>query len=79
MAHELLEAPAEDIARMAQAHIVDWLVFEKDTRAASWFEKKWTGEHGNYTNASAGYVATTNQRDVSPTGNTPSGIRWDRW
>ena len=56
MAHKLLEAPTEDIARMVQAHIVDWLVIEKETRAASWFEKEWTGEHGNYTNASAGYV-----------------------
>ncbi len=23
-----------------------------------WFEKTWTGEHGNHTNASAGYVGT---------------------
>ena len=26
--------------------------------AAKWFEETWTGEHGNYTNASAGYVGT---------------------
>ena len=38
MAHKLLEAPTEDITRIVQAHIVDWLVFEKEIRAASWFE-----------------------------------------
>ena len=58
MAHKLLEAPTEDIARMVQAHIVDWLGSVKETDAASWFEKEWTGEHGNYTNASAGYVGS---------------------
>ena len=56
MAHKLLEAPTEDIAHMVQAHIVDWLVFEKETLAAAWFEKEWTGEHGNSTDASAVHV-----------------------
>ena len=27
-------------------------------RASAWFEKTWTGEHGNHTNASAGYLGT---------------------
>ena len=57
--NKLLEAPTEDIAHMVQTHIVDWLVSEKETRAASWCEKEWTGEHGNYTNASAGYVGNS--------------------
>jgi hypothetical protein len=56
MTHKLLEAPTEDIARVVQAHIVEWLRSVKETHAAKWFEKEWTGEHGNYTNASAGYV-----------------------
>jgi hypothetical protein len=56
MTHKLLEAPTEDIARMIQAQLVVWLTYQKETRAATWFEKEWTGEHGNYTNASAGYV-----------------------
>ena len=56
MAHKLLEAPTVDIARVVQAHIVDWLRSVKETHASKWFEKEWTGEHGNYTNASAGYV-----------------------
>ena len=29
MAHKLLEAPTEGIVHMIQAHIVDWLMFEK--------------------------------------------------
>ena len=56
MAHKLLEAPTEDIARVVQSHIVDWLRSVKETHAAKGFEKEWTGEHGNCTNASAGYV-----------------------
>ena len=56
MTHKLLEAPTEDIAHMIQAQLVVWLNHMKETRAATWFAKEWTGEHGNYTNASAGYV-----------------------
>jgi hypothetical protein len=33
-------------------HIVDWLESVKEYRAAKWFFKTWTGEHGNSTNAS---------------------------
>ena len=50
MTHKLLEAPTEDIAHMIQAQLVVWLNHVKETRAASWFAKEWTGEHGNYTN-----------------------------
>jgi hypothetical protein len=56
MAHKLLEAPTEAIARVVQSMIVDWLRSVKEPHASKWFEKEWTGEHGNYTNASAGYV-----------------------
>ena len=34
MAHKLLETPTEDIARVVQAHIVDWLRSVKETHAA---------------------------------------------
>ncbi len=56
LAHKLLEAPTEAIAHMIQGHIVDWLRSMKETRASSWFESYWTGEHDNYTNARAVYV-----------------------
>ena len=75
MAHKLLEAPTEDIARMVQAHIVDWLGSVKETHAASWFEKEWTGEHGTIRTQVPGMLEATDQRDVGPTGNTLAGIR----
>ena len=56
VARRRVEAPTEAIAHMIQGHIVDWLRSVKETRASKWFETYWTGEHGNYTNASAGYV-----------------------
>ena len=66
LAHKLLEAPTGGIAHMIQARLVDWLVFEKETLAAAWFEKEWTGEHGNYTNASAGYVGNNKSTGCEP-------------
>jgi hypothetical protein len=53
-----LESPTEAIAELVQEEIVEWLKIVKEMRAAIWFEKTWTGEHGNHTNASAGYVGT---------------------
>ncbi len=41
-----------------QESIVDWLESVMEDRAAKWFLATWTGEHGNYTNTSAGYVGT---------------------
>ena len=35
---------------------MQWLTAIKDFRAAAWFEPYWTGEFGNFTNATAGYV-----------------------
>ena len=34
----------------------EWLESVNEKHAAKWFRKKWCGERGNYTNASAGYV-----------------------
>jgi hypothetical protein len=51
-----LEAPTEAISQLVQEEIVEWLKAVKEMRAAAWFEKTWTGEHGSHTNASAGYV-----------------------
>ena len=56
LAGRLLAAPTLAIAHTLQAQIGQWLKSVKETRAASWFKTYWTGEHGNYTNASAGYV-----------------------
>ena len=54
----VLEAPTEAIALLIQKEIVAWpgLKAVKEMCASVWFEKTWTGQHGNYTNASAGYV-----------------------
>jgi hypothetical protein len=41
---------------MLQKDIVLWLSEVGEARAASWFNDTWTGEHGNYTNATAGFV-----------------------
>ncbi len=54
-----LEAPTEAIAMLIQDEIVAWLKAVKEMRAAVWFEKTWTGQHGYYTNASAGYVGNS--------------------
>jgi hypothetical protein len=46
----VLEAPTE------ATKIVAWLKAVKKMSASVWFEKTCTGQHGYYTNASAGYV-----------------------
>ncbi len=52
----VLKAPTEAIALLIQDEIVAWLKAVKEMRASVLFEKTWTGQHGYYTNASAGYV-----------------------
>ena len=51
----LLVAPTIQIASLIQDQIVVWLEDVKEGRASKWYEKTWTGEHGYYTSASAGY------------------------
>ena len=55
LAHRLLEAPTVAITHLIQDEIVEWLGEIKETRARDWFRSFWTGEFGNYTNATAGY------------------------
>ncbi len=46
------------IAKLLQSNLVIELNAAGERVAAKWFEETWTGEHGNNTNASAGYVGT---------------------
>ena len=52
----LLRAQSIEIASAIQASIYEWLKASKEEYAATWYLKHWSGERGNYTNASAGYV-----------------------
>ena len=54
--NRLLEAPTVELTHAMQGVIVTWLKSKKEDVAANWFETYWTSEHGNYTNATAGYV-----------------------
>jgi hypothetical protein len=58
IAHRRLQAPTVEITRMLQKDIVLCLSEVGEARAASWFNDSdtWTGERGNYTDATAGYV-----------------------
>ncbi len=50
MFHQLLarslEAPTEAITALFQEGIIVWLKYVEEQRAAAWFEKTWTIEHG---------------------------------
>ena len=64
-AHRLLEAPTIAITRKLQDMIEDWLRNDlKETRAADWWRDYWCGEHGNYTNATAGYVGNNKSSGI---------------
>ena len=65
VAHRLLEAPTIAITQKLQDLIEDWLRDElEETRAADWWRDYWTGEHGNYTNATAGYVGNNKSTGI---------------
>jgi hypothetical protein len=53
-----------DIACMIQEAMVTWLYDVEETKAAVWFALNWTGEFGNYTNASAGYVGSNDAQHI---------------
>ena len=57
-AQRLLQAPTIAITRLLQnlKEIVLWLTEVGEARAATWFNDNWTGERGDYTLATAGYV-----------------------
>ena len=50
-----MDAPSLKIQDMLQEILVRELHSRGEHRAAVWFQDTWTKEHGNYTNASAGY------------------------
>ena len=52
----LLEAPTIEITRLIQQMIESELRIMGEIKAANWYRDYWTGEHGNVTNATAGYV-----------------------
>lgn len=52
------------MAKTIQIEIVDYLTEVKEDVAAAWFEEYWTGEHGNWTNAAAGYAGTNNAQGI---------------
>ncbi len=54
--HHLLEALTVSLSHKVQEIIIAWLKSKTEDHTAKWFETYWTSEHGNYTNATAGYV-----------------------
>ena len=50
-----MDAPTIKLQDMLQETLTRELHRLGEQRAAVWFQDTWTGEHGNYTNASAGY------------------------
>jgi hypothetical protein len=53
-----------DIAQMLQEAMVTWLYEVEEAKAATWFAENWTGEFGNYTNASAGHVGSNDAQHI---------------
>jgi hypothetical protein len=62
--NRLLEAPTVELTHAMQVVIVTWLKSQKEDVAANWFETYWTSEHGNYTNAMAGYVGNNKSAGI---------------
>ena len=62
--YRLLEAPSVELTHAMQGVIVDWLKLKNVNGAANWFETYWTGEHGNYNNATAGYVGNNKSAGI---------------
>ena len=57
-------APTMEIAAMLQQRLVIELLHRGEPRASKWFDETWTEEHGNYTNAAAGYVGNPNSGGI---------------
>ena len=73
---------------MLRQSLVDELLHRGEPRASNWFDETWTQAHGNYTNASAGYIGNPNSggiengwkylwRDTVGSGGTNMEIRLD--
>ncbi len=52
------------MATAIQEEIADWLCHGGENGTATWFQRYWTGERGNYTNASAGYAGNNNAQGI---------------
>ena len=63
-ASRILEAPTIAITHKLQDLIEEWLKSVKEMRAAVWWREYWTGEHGNYTNATCGYVGNNKSTSI---------------
>ena len=62
--HRLFEAPTIPITRLIQQKIVSDLEARGEGKAAKWFLETWTGEYGNYTNGTAGYVGNNKSAGI---------------
>jgi hypothetical protein len=49
------------LATGIQEEIIDWLHTVRENIAATWYEWYWSGNRGNYTNASASYSGNNAQ------------------
>ena len=47
-----------------QRRLVQWLRTNEEPRAASWFEKYWTGDRGNWSRGHAGVAGTNNNNGL---------------
>jgi hypothetical protein len=56
------------VTKLIQNEIVEWLKDIKEMQAVAWFETYWTGEFGNHTNATAGYVGFNKPLALKGTG-----------
>ena len=64
MVSRCLNAHTELLAKIIQIEIVDYLTDIEEEVAAVWFDEYWTSEHGNWTNAAAGYAGTNNAQGI---------------
>jgi hypothetical protein len=59
LVHRVLEAPTVAITHLLEDVIVEWFRDIGEVCASVWYRDNWTGEHGNYTNSTSGYVGNT--------------------
>ena len=52
------------LSEVFQRKLVQWLQTNNESRAATWFEKYWTGDHGNWSRGHAGIGGTNNNNGL---------------
>ena len=52
------------LGNVFQRRLVQWLRTNEEPRAASWFEKYWTGDRGNWSRGHAGVAGTNNNNGL---------------